>query len=43
MVDVAKAAKDAAGYVLQCYCSHDPNFNLKVIREGLRPLVLKLR
>ena len=27
--------KIAVGYVLRCYHSRDPNFNLEVIREGV--------
>ena len=33
--DVAQAVRDAAGYVLWCYCSRDPNFNLDLIWEEI--------
>ena len=32
--DVAQMVRDAVGYVLQCYLSHDHNFNRDLIREG---------
>ena len=32
---MVQAVRDAAGYVLRCYDSRDPNFNLNLIREGV--------
>ena len=33
--DVENAVKATSAYVLKCYCSRDPNFNLEMVHEGI--------